>query len=399
MRSRDFIRYAGGSIRSHRLRSTLTALGIAIGIGAVVLLTSIGEGVHRFVLQEFTQFGTTLVAVNPGTVTTHGTPLGVFGTTRPLTLGDAEALTRVAHVEAVVPLAQGNAEVEAEGRRRRTTVFGVGPALPQVFQIPVGAGRFLPEDDPRASRAFVVLGSTVRRELFGTANPLGRRMRVGGERYRVIGTMERKGQVLGFDLDDTVYIPAGRALDLFDREGLMEIDLLYAEDAPVDEVVAGIRRTLVTRHGREDFTITTQAQMLEVLGNVLTVLTWAVGALGGISLLVGGVGILTIMTIAVGERTSEIGLLRALGCGRPQIRALFLGEAIGLSAAGGLAGLALGVGGAHLLHALVPPLPVHTPWSYVLLAEAVAVLLGLLAGALPAERAAHLDPVEALRAE
>jgi putative ABC transport system permease protein len=121
--------------------------------------------------------------------------------------------------------------------------------------------------------------------------------------------------------------------------------------------------------------------------------------LGGISLLVGGVGILTIMTIAVGERTSEIGLLRALGCGRPQIRALFLGEAIGLSAAGGLAGLALGVGGAHLLHALVPPLPVHTPWSYVLLAEAVAVLLGLLAGALPAERAAHLDPVEALRAE
>ena len=399
MLARDFIHYAGGSIRAHRLRSGLTALGIAIGIGAVVLLTSIGEGVHRFVLQEFTQFGTTLVAVNPGKVTTHGTPLGIFGTTRPLTLADAEALARVPHVEAIVPLVQGNAEVEAGGRRRRTTIFGVGPALPEVFRIDVAAGRFLPADDPRAPRAFAVLGSTVRRELFGIANPLGQRMRVGGERYRVVGTMEHKGQVLGFDLDDTVYIPTARALDVFNREGLMEIDLVYEEDAPADEVVAGIRRILLARHGREDFTITTQAQMLEVLGNVLTVLTWAVGALGGISLLVGGVGILTIMTIAVGERTGEIGLLRALGCGRPQIRALFLGEAITLSAAGGLAGLALGVGGAQLLHAAVPALPVHTPWSYVLLAEALAGLLGLLAGALPAERAAHLDPVEALRAE
>jgi len=163
--------------------------------------------------------------------------------------------------------------------------------------------------------------------------------------------------------------------------------------------VAGIRRVLTARHGREDFTITTQQQMLDVLGGVLDVLTFAVGALGGISLLVGGVGILTIMTIAVAERTGEVGLLRAIGARRGQVLGLFLGEAAVLGAAGGLAGLVLGAGGAQLLHLAFPALPIHTPWTYVTLAEAVAVVIGLAAGALPAFRAAGLDPVEALRAE
>lgn len=395
----DFVRFALATVIDRRARSGLTALGITIGIAAVVLLTSIGEGIHRFVLAEFTQFGTRLVAINPGRVTTHGVSVGVFGTERPLVLSDASALRRLSTVEAVVPFVQGNAEVEAGGRSRRTTVYGAGPEMPTALRFDVALGRFLPHDDQAAPRAFAALGSKVRTELFGTGNPLGSRIRIGGHRFRVIGVMESKGQVLGFDLDDTVFIPAARALELFDREGLMEIDVLYREHADVDEVTAAVRRVLTARHGREDFTITTQEQMLDVLGSVLDILTFAVGALGGISLLVGSIGILTIMTIAVSERTGEIGLMRALGATRRQVLALFLAEAVVLAGIGGLAGLALGAGGALALGLLLPALPVQTPWHYVVLAEALAVAIGLLAGVLPARRAARMDPVEALRAE
>jgi putative ABC transport system permease protein len=396
---RDFIRLTTGSITAQRMRSFLTGLGIAVGIAAVVLLTSIGEGLNRFVVSEFTQFGTNLIGINPGRVTTMGTPLGILGSVRLLTLGDVEALRRVPHVNAVIPWIWGNAEVEGGRKRRRTTIYGVGPEMPVVLRIKVSAGRFLPTDDPDAPRAFAVLGSKMRKELFSTANPLGQRIRIGGDRFRVIGTMESKGQILGFDMDDTVYIPTVRGLELFNREGLMEIDVLYSESASVDEMVAGIRRVLMARHGQEDFTITTQQQMLDVLGSVLGVLTIAVGALGGISLLVGCVGILTVMTIAVNEKTAEIGLLRALGATRIQVLILFLGEAVVLAAIGGLAGMALGAGGAQLIHFFLPALPVHTPWFYVLLAEVLAAAIGLLAGVLPARRAARQDPVEALREE
>jgi putative ABC transport system permease protein len=244
-----------------------------------------------------------------------------------------------------------------------------------------------------------VLGSKVRDELFGIENPLGQRIRIGGERFRIIGIMESKGQMLGFDLDDAVYVPAARALAMFDRESLMEIDLLYAPGTNADEIVKKVKQLLIARHGSEDFTITTQEQMLDVLGSVLNILTLAVGTLGGISLLVGGVGILTIMIIAVSERTAEIGLLRAIGAGRRQILTLFLGEAVVLASIGGFAGLVIGTGGAWLLGAAVPALPTHTRWSYVLLAEMLAAFIGLLAGILPAYRAANLDPIEALRAE
>jgi len=205
--------------------------------------------------------------------------------------------------------------------------------------------------------------------------------------------------MLGFDLDDTIFVPASRGLDLFGREGLMEIDILYAENAPVDELVSGIKRLLIARHGGEDVTITTQQQMMDVLGSVLGVLTFAVGALGGISLLVGGVGIFSIMTISVSERTSEVGLLRALGASKGQILTLFLGEAILLAAAGGFAGLVLGWGGAWMINQLVPSMPVHTPLYFVFLAEFAAISIGLLAGVAPARRAAAMIPVEALRTE
>jgi putative ABC transport system permease protein len=293
----------------------------------------------------------------------------------------------------------GNAAVKHAGRSRRAYVFGAGAAVPQVWRMAVAQGRFLPADDPRAARALAVLGSRVRGELFPDVNPLGRRIRIGGERYRVVGVMAAKGQMLGFDLDDAVYIPAGRALGMFNRESLMEIDILYTAGSRSDEIARRITERLKARHGAEDFTVVTQDQMLEILGSVLSVLTAAVGALGGISLFVGGVGILTIMTIAVRERTAEIGVLRALGAGRGHVAGLFLAEAVVLAMIGGLAGLGFGAGGAWLLGWLVPALPTHTSWFYVASAEGLAVLIGVLAGVVPAVQAARLDPVEALRTE
>jgi len=395
----DSAKLAIASLSSQRMRSFLTALGIAVGIASVVLLTSIGEGIHKFVLSEFTQFGTNLIAVSPGKTTTAGMSGALISNVRPLSIDDALALEQTPKILGMVPFVQGNAPVEFGKRSRRTYVFGVGSQVPAVWQMKVAMGRFLPDDDPRTARAFAVLGSTVKDELLGPVNPLGRRIRIGGERYRVIGVMESKGQMLGFDLDDAVYIPTQRALAMFDRESLMEIDMIYGGNSNVDEIVKNVKALLMDRHGTEDFTITTQEQMLDVLGSVLNILTLAVGALGGISLLVGGVGILTIMTISVTERRVEIGLLRAIGAGRGQILALFIGEAVVLSSIGGLAGLMIGAGGAWLLGIIVPALPTHTPWLYVLLAEILAALIGLLAGVLPAHRAANLDPIEALRAE
>jgi len=399
MLAADLLKLAGSSIRAHRTRSVLTGLGIAVGIAAVVVLTSIGEGVHRFVLAEFTQFGTNLIVVTPGKTTTHGMSGAIISNVRPLALDDAWALKRIAGVEAVVPVLSGNALVEGGSRSRRSLVIGAGPAVPDVWQMKVGLGRFLPDDDPGAARAFAVLGATMYKELFPKGDSLGQRIRIGGDRYRVIGVMQPKGQLLGFDLDDTVYIPAGRALSMFNRESLMEINILYSRSADADQIAVDVSEMLEARHGREDFTITTQDQMLKVLGSVLNILTMAVGALGGISLLVGGVGILTIMTIAVHERRAEVGLLRAIGAGRGQILVLFLGEATFLAGLGGFAGLALGIGGAWTLGALVPALPIHVSWGYPAMAELLATFIGLAAGVLPARNASLLDPVEALHAE
>jgi putative ABC transport system permease protein len=399
MRAADFLLLTFGSLRAHRLRSLLTALGICVGIAAVVLLTSIGAGLQRFVVSEFTQFGTNVISVQPGRTTTQGVSIGMFGTVRPLTIDDALAVARLNGVQLTDPALSGNAEVNAAGRTRRVTVIGVGANFASAFKLRVPVGQFLPHDDPRQARAFVVLGAKVRQELYGEATPLGTRLEIGGSRYRVIGVLEAKGQVLGMDLDDAVYIPAARALELFNREGLMDIHVIHEPQADVDRLVEDIRTLMIARHGREDVTITPQQQMLDVLSSVLQVLTFAVGALGGISLAVGGVGILTIMTIAVAERTGEIGLLRALGARRRQVLLLFLFEAGLLAGIGGVFGLALGYALAQLLHAIFPALPVTTPWSYAVGAQLIAVAIGIAAGVAPANRASRLDPVEALRAE
>ena len=400
IRPADSIHLALRAISAHRLRSFLTLLGIAVGIAAVILLTSIGEGIHRYVLAEFTQFGTHLVSVEPGKVKTSGpAPTGIPTSVRPLTLDDARALRRLPRISAMSAMVWGNSEVKGNGRLRRTTINGVTPEMLDVYRVRLASGQFLPAGESDNARAFVVLGAKLKSELFGVDNALGARLAVGNRQFRVIGVLEAKGQFLGIDLDDAAYIPTARALELYNRDGMMRIDLAYSEGVPAATISAAIKTTLKARHGREDFTITTQEDMLRALSNILDVLTLAVGALGSISLAVGGVGIVTIMTIAVAERTSEIGLLVALGAPRRTILGLFLGEAVALSALGGVLGLLLGFSLARLIHLFVPALPVKTPMSFVMLAELVAVVIGLLAGILPARRAARLDPVDALRAE
>lgn len=399
MRFVDLIRLSYRTIISHKLRSSLTALGLIIGIAAVVILTSIGRGIHTFVLAEFTQFGTHLISVNPGKRTTFGISGASISTVRPLTIADAVSLGKMSSVVATVPVVQGNARAEAGARQRRTNVLGVGGSVPEVWKIKTATGKFLPVEEQGNPRALAVLGDKLAAELFGSASPLGQRIRIGSDRYRVIGTMEKKGQMLGFDMDDTLYIPAAKAMELFDRESLMEINVLYKSHIPAATVENAVKKLLIARHGREDFTLITQSQMLKTMDSILNILTLAVAALGGISLFVGSVGILTIMTIAVSERISEIGLLRAVGAERRVIFRLFLCEALALSMAGGFVGVLLGIIVIRIIGIVLPALPVELAWTYIASAFVVSILIGAAAGVAPAMKAAGLEPLEALRAE
>jgi putative ABC transport system permease protein len=389
------------TLLSLRLRSVLSILGIAIGVGSVVLPTSIGEGTRRYVLDEFAQFGTNLISINPGKTETSGLP-GVFGgTTRPLTIDDAEILARIPGVTAVVPIGFGTARVSGgpDDAGRSVPIYGVTPAIQEVWKFRARQGSFWHAGDPRKGGSEAVLGQKLARELFGAASPLGEFVKIGDSRFRVVGLMEAKGSMLGMDIDDVAYVPVATAMRVFNLPELQELHVAYGNASMAKRIEREVRAVLTARHGDEDFTITTQEAMLEVFGNVMDVVTMSVGAIAGISLVVGAIGILTMMWIAVGERTHEIGLVRAFGATRRQVQWLFLIESAGLGVVGGAVGLGGALGLGTLLRAAVPGLPLYPPAAYVVAAIAVALLTGLAAGFAPARRAASLDPVEALRAE
>ena len=396
----DYLRMGLGAVRSHRLRSLLSALGIAIGVAAVIVLTSIGEGARRYLVGEFTQFGTNVLQINPGKTETLGVVGVLGGTTHKLTIDDAEALRRLPGTKEVVPLALGQARVEGAGRGRSVFIYGTTADMPRVWKFEVGQGSFLPPGDPRRGAMVAVLGPSLKRELFGEHNALGEFVRIAGFRLRVIGVMAPRGRLLGLDIDDSAYVPVATVMRMFNLDELMEIDLLFAHEGLADRVIEGVRRLLTDRHaGKEDFTITSQTAMLEVFGNIMNVVTAAVAAIGGIALLVGAIGILTMMWIAVNERVGEIGLMRALGATGQEVQRLFLLEAVILTVLGGAGGVLAGLGVAAFLRLAVPGMPVYTPPQYVLAALLVSVATGLLSGVIPARRAASLQPVEALRAE
>ncbi len=396
----DLIRFAGGAVWAHRLRSILSLIGIAIGVAAVILLTAIGEGTRYFVLAQFTQFGTNILAVNPGKTKTLGIPGILGGTTHHLTLEDAEALSRIPGVQDVVPMAMGTGRVESGGKGRSVNVFGVTGAMPGVWKFKVGQGDFLPREDVNRLTSVTVLGPKMKRELFGDENPLGGIIRIAGYRFRVIGVLEPKGQILGYDLDDAVYVPVANAMRMFNMAELMEIDVAYQSAHMVDSVVEAVRRILIDRHhGAEDFSITTQAAMLESLDEIMRIVTLAAAGIAGISLVVGALGIVTMMWISVGERVSEIGLLRAMGAQPRKIFSVFLVESVMLAVLGGVLGIFLGIAGAFILTFVLPGLPIFVDEQYLVIGLLVAIGTGLLSGVAPARRAIHIDPVEALHAD
>jgi putative ABC transport system permease protein len=396
----ELLRFAVGALQGQRLRSALSALGVAIGVAAVVLLTSLGEGTRQYIVSQFTQFGTNLLEINPGKIKTMGMPGVLGGTTHKLTLDDADAVRRVPGVAAVVPVVVGQARVEAGGRGRSVYIYGVGHEMQRVWQVQVAQGEFLPVMDARRQGSFVVLGPKLAREVFGQEPPLGQRVRIGSLSLLVIGVLEPKGQVLGLDMDDSAYMPVATAMNLFNQSELMAIDVLAARAEAIQFVVARIRAMLTERHrGEEDFTITTQGEMLDTFGRVIGIITIAVTAIAGVSLLVGAIGILTVMWISVNERTAEIGLLRALGVSEGGVGAIFLVEATLLAVIGGLGGLLLAAAVAAAIHAAAPGLPLQTPPLAIPAAVLTSVVVGIASGYLPARRAASLDPVDALRAE
>ncbi|MCA6128995.1 ABC transporter permease [Thalassolituus oleivorans] len=398
MRWLDWLRLVLSSVSASPLKSLLTALGIAIGIAAVTLLTSLGEGVRHYVLDNFSQFGTRIIAISPGKTETSGMG-SLISSVRLLTMDDLRLLENLPGAEHVVANVQGSGPIRHGEKVRNTTIYGTTPSMVKAWDFKVASGRFLPDNHRQNSPAYAVLGHKVKSELFATSNPLGEIIRVGGQRYRVIGVMQEKGSMLGFDLDDMVYIPADRALSLFDREGLMEIDVVFSAATTSDRMASLIKQRLIARHGQEDFTLVTQDEMLASLNRILSMLTLGIAALGSISLIVGGVGIFTVMTTNLAERIPEIGLLRAIGTSRRQLLGIFVGEAIALSLLGGLAGMGFALLVLGILSIALPEFPMTPNVIYLFSALISSVIIGLIAGIRPAWQASKLSPVVALRDE
>ena len=399
MKFQDLFIFSSYSVVSQKMRSFLTSLGIAIGVVCVIFLTGLGQGLQTFIISQFTQFGSNIISISPGKTETMGMPLGIFGTVKPLTFEDAEALERLPVIDVAVPVSGGSGEIEYGERMRRSMVVGTGADYDVIVDAKDMLGEFLPHDNPKSPRSLAVLGPKMRDELFGDANPLGELVRVNSERFRVIGVLPPKGDFLGIDLDDGIYIPMAKFQSMFNLNNFQEIDVVHYERYATEEAVASIKRLIIDRHGSEDVTIHTQANMLETLEDIMKWLKFTVAAFGGISLLVGGVGIFTIMTVAVNERTSEIGVLRAVGASRKKIRDVFLLESIFLAILGALLGLSIGFAAVYVALIFYPDMPIAIAWDYIVYAVFISLAIGLIAGFLPARAAAQLDPVEALRTD
>jgi putative ABC transport system permease protein len=396
MRLADLLRYASGGIRGHRLRTSLSLLGVAIGVGSVILLTSLGEGARQYIIGEFASLGSNLLIIIPGKTETAGLAPLVSTAPHDLTRQDAEALlARVPSIRRVAPLVAGTAPVRAGERSREVTVVGTTREMLDIRHLKMSAGRFLPAGEPDA--AVCVLGTRVQRELFPGENPLGKLVRIGDWRFRVIGVIAPRGTSIGMDLDEVVEIPVDSSLKLFNRSSLFRILAEVHSHDEIEPARAAALRVLRERHaGLEDVTILTQDSVLATFSNILKALTAALAGIAAISLAVAGLGIMNVMLVSVTERTREIGLLKAVGVTQGQIIAVFLVEAAALATVGGCLGLVAGLAAGRVLQHIYPEFPFQPPFWAILAALAVSSSVGLIFGILPARNAARLDPVTAL---
>jgi putative ABC transport system permease protein len=394
MRIAEAWRVALDALRANRLRSVLTMVGVVIGVAAVVALVGIGTGTRRQIEQQVEGLGSNLLIVVPGRLEPGAAP-----TSSTLTLDDVDAVTRVVGDRSRVAVTISSGEtVRAGSRSAFASMQGVLETTPTVFVRRLDRGSYLTRTDVSTGRRVAVLGAGVSRQLFGDRDPIGRQITIGGVRFRVIGTFERLGQSLGVDRDGEVHVPVTAAQRLLGTERIDGLAIRAPDRERIGALGSAVVGTLQARHPDTDFSAVTQEQILGVLGDILGVLTGVLAAIAGISLLVGGVGVSNIMLVSVRERTREIGLRKAVGARPRDIGVQFLLEAVLLTTTGGLLGMALGVTSALLVDRLTP-VPAAITWWSLALAFGVSAVVGIVFGVVPAQRAARLDPVVALRTE
>jgi putative ABC transport system permease protein len=399
MKLADTLSLAWGSLAHQPRRTALIALAMSIGVAAVVVLTALGEGARRYVLEQFASLGTNLLIVLPGRAETTGAAPGVLSgqTTRDLTLADADAVARLRGVARVAPLNVGVAQVARGALSREAVLLGSTAAMLEIRHMRLTQGRYLPPGPSDQATPVCVLGERIRAELFGSGNALGEWVRIGDRRFRVLGVLSSQGQQMGFNTDETVAIPVAAAQQLFNTESLFRILVEARGRAAVPEVKERMLELLKTRHeGEADVTVITQDAVLATFDRILTALTLAVSGIAAISLGVAGVLIMNVMLVSVAQRRSEIGLLKALGAPATSVRRLFLAEAGLIAGLGAVGGVVLGMAASFVLGRLYPALPIIAPLWAVAAAVATALVAALLFAWLPARRAARLDAALAL---
>lgn len=399
MKLLDTLRFARTAATGTPLRTGLLILAMSIGVAAVVMLTALGDGARRYVVEEFSSIGSNLVVILPGRSETRGFNPGnlVTSTVRDLTVDDAQALLRVPGVTRVAPLIIGTTEINARGKLRETMLVGTNSEFIEVRHLKLAQGRFLSRDELGRGSAEVVLGATIRQELFGNENPLGQTVRIGDRRLRVVGVLTEGGRGMGMSTNDLLIVPVAMAQAMFNTSTLFRVLIEVRSRAMVPGTKAAVLKAIIARHdGEEDVTVISQDAVLQTFDKILGVLTLGVGGIAAISLAVAGILVMNVMLVSVSQRTAEIGLLKALGATTGTIRTAFLAEAAMLSLVGAVIGVMLGETGAALLRYIYPSFPAYPPAWAVLAGVGTALVTGLVFGVMPAKKAATLDPVQAL---
>lgn len=390
----ESFRLALDAILANKMRSALTMLGIIIGVLAVILLVSVGQGVKSSVTSEIRGMGSNLIFVMPGEVDFSS---GQESFTNKLRIEHVRKIAReAAYVKNVGALIQSKGSVKFGSKSRRPVVYGAMENFTSMMNYSVAEGSFITETHVNGSRKVAVIGSTVANDLFAGSNPIGSRLSIEGQKFTVIGVMESKGRSMGVDQDDVVYIPITVAQRVFGIDWVNHLIVEARDEESTDLAVEEVKRILGKVLNKRDFSVTTQAEALKMMERIMGTLTLMLGGIAGIALFVGGIGIMNIMLVSVTERTREIGIRKAIGAKTHDILVQFIIEATTLSIIGGLAGIGFGIAGSFLLRMALPS--EITVWS-VALAFIFSAATGIFFGAYPAFKASRLSPIEALRYE
>ncbi len=399
MRFADLIDFCWQVVRGNLRRTLLILLAMGVGVAAVLIVTTLGEGARRYVLNQFSGLGSNLLIVLPGrSETAGGTPGFLVGKTpRDITIDDSLAILRSRYVRRIAPLIVGAGDVHWNARNRSAPVLGTTAEFVVVRDMAMGQGVFLPEGDPHHAQPVCVIGSKVKRELFQGKEAVGEWLRIGDRRFRIIGVFAAQGESLGFNTDEIVVVPIASAQALFNTESVFRILIEAKSRSQVLQAKQDVLDLMKARHeGERDITVVTQDAILGTFDRILSALTLAVGGIAAISLSVAGILIMNVMLISVSQRKREIGLIKALGASGRQVRLIFFTEAVLLALTGSIAGLIGGWIGQQMIADLYPNIPFTTPWWALVAAPLTAMFTAIVFSVAPARQAARLDPVVAL---